>query len=196
MTSDPTEPTDDTQKIGVSGPPGQSSDVSNSMAGAPVLPFCGDFDIRIARDGTWFHQGSPIGRKPLVKLFSTVLRREEDGEYWLVTPVERGRVIVDDAPFVAVEFSATGSGKSQSLKLRTNVDTWVELDSDHPLRIAVDSETGEPRPYILVRDGLEALILRSVYYGLAELAAEEKTEEGSRFGLWSGGNFFPLDGAA
>lgn len=196
MTSDPTEPTDDTQKIGVSGPPGQSSDASNSTAGAPVLPFCGDFDIRIARDGTWFHQGSPIGRKPLVKLFSTVLRREEDGEYWLVTPVERGRVIVDDAPFVAVEFSATGSGKSQSLKLRTNVDTWVELDSDHPLRIAVDSETGEPRPYILVRDRLEALILRSVYYGLAELAVEENSEEGSRFGLWSGGNFFPLDGAA
>lgn len=196
MTSDPTRPTDDTQKIGVSMAPGQSSDASNHSAGGPVLPFCGDFDIRIARDGTWFHQGSPIGRKPLVKLFSTVLRREDDGEYWLVTPVERGRVIVEDAPFTAVEFSATGSGENQSLSLRTNIDTWVELDSEHPLRIAVDDETGEPRPYILVRDRLEALILRSVYYGLAELAVEEEMDEGSRFGLWSSGSFFPLDGAA
>ena len=196
MTSDPTQPTDDTQKIGVSAAPDQSPDASNSSVGGASLPFCGDFDIRIARDGTWFHQGSPIGRKPLVKLFSTVLRREDDGEYWLVTPVERGRVIVEDAPFVAVEFTAAGSGKNQSLKLRTNVDSWVELDSTHPLRIAVDDETGEPRPYILVRDRLEALILRSVYYGLAELAVEEKMEEGTRFGIWSGGSFFPLDGAA
>ncbi len=175
--------------------PGQSSDASNPSPGGPALPFCGDFDIRIARDGTWFHQGSPIGRKPLVKLFSTVLRREEDGEYWLVTPVERGRVIVEDAPFTAVEFSATGRGREQSLRLRTNVDSWVELDSDHPLRIAVDDETGEPRPYILVRDRLEALILRPVYYGLAELAVEEEMNGGSRFGLWSAGSFFPLDGA-
>lgn len=195
MTSDPTRPTDDTQKIGVSMTPGQSSDASNPSPGGPALPFCGDFDIRIARDGTWFHQGSPIGRKPLVKLFSTVLRREEDGEYWLVTPVERGRVIVEDAPFTAVEFSATGRGREQSLRLRTNVDSWVELDSDHPLRIAVDDETGEPRPYILVRDRLEALILRPVYYGLAELAVEEEMNGGSRFGLWSAGSFFPLDGA-
>lgn len=196
MTSDPTRPTDDTQKIGVSTPPGQSSDASNPSADGPVLPFCGDFDIRIARDGTWFHQGSPIGRKPLVKLFSTVLRREDDGEYWLVTPVERGRVIVEDAPFTAVEFSATGSGKGQLLRFRTNVDTWIALDSEHPLRIAVDDETGEPRPYILVRDRLEALILRPVYYGLAELAVEEQMNQGSRFGLWSSGSFFPLDGSA
>ncbi|WP_282607635.1 DUF1285 domain-containing protein [Pelagibius sp. Alg239-R121] len=196
MTSDTTRPTDDTQKIGVSDAPDQSSDAPNPSTMTPSLPFCGDFDIRIARDGTWFHQGSPIGRKPLVKLFSTVLRREDDGEYWLVTPVERGRVIVEDAPFTAVEFSVSGSGKDQALRFRTNVDTWVELDSEHPLRIAVDSETGEPRPYILVRDRLEALILRSVYYGLAELAIEETMEQGKRFGLWSSGSFFPLDDAA
>lgn len=196
MTSDTTRPTDDTQKIGVSMTPGQSSDAANSSPNAPGLPFCGDFDIRIAADGTWFHQGSPIGRKPLVKLFSSVLRREEDGEYWLVTPVERGRVIVDDAPFTAVEFSVSGSGKAQSLQFRTNLDTWVELNSEHPLRVSIDDETNEPRPYILVRDRLEALVLRSVYYGLAELAVEETMEEGTRFGLWSNGSFFPLDGVA
>lgn len=196
MTSDTTRPTGATQKIGVSMSPDQSSDVSNASSGAPNLPFCGDFDIRIARDGTWFHEGSPIGRKPLVKLFSSVLRREEDGEYWLVTPVERGRVIVDDAPFTAVEFSVSGSGKEQSLQFRTNLDAWVALDSEHPLRVSVDDETNEPRPYVLVRDRLEALVLRSVYYGLAELAVEEPLEEGTRFGLWSNGSFFPLDSAA
>ncbi len=175
---------------------GQSSDASNSSSNPPSLPFCGDFDIRIASDGTWFHEGSPIGRKPLVKLFSSVLRREEDGEYWLVTPVERGRVIVDDAPFTAVEFSVSGAGKQQSLQFRTNLDAWVALDAEHPLRVEIDSETNEPRPYVLVRDRLEALILRSVYYGLAELAVEEPAEDGTRFGLWSNGSFFPLDGSA
>lgn len=196
MTSDPTRPTDAPQKIGVSMSSGQSSDASNTGPVIPSLPFCGDFDIRIASDGTWFHEGSPIGRKPLVKLFSSVLRREDDGEYWLVTPVERGRVVVDDAPFTAVEFSVSGQGKSQLLQFRTNLDAWVTLDRDHPLRVATDSETGEPRPYILVRDRLEALILRPVYYGLAELAQEEDMDVGKRFGLWSDGSFFPLDGAA
>lgn len=176
--------------------PGQSSEASNSSSKAPNLPFCGDFDIRIAADGTWFHEGSPIGRKPLVKLFSSVLRREEDGEYWLVTPVERGRVIVDDAPFTAVEFSVSGEGRGQSIAFRTNLDDWVELDSVHPLRVAVDRATDEPRPYVLVRGRLEALILRSVYYGLAELAVEDSVNDETRLGLWSNGSFFPLDGAA
>jgi hypothetical protein len=196
MTTDRTRPTGNIEKIGVSDAPDQSSKAPGASSDGPGLPFCGDFDIRIARDGTWFHQGSPIGRKPLVKLFSTVLRREDDGQYWLVTPVERGRVVVEDAPFTAVEFSASGVGKAQSLQFRTNVDSWVELDADHPLRIAVDSESGEPRPYILVRDRLEALILRPVYYGLAELAVEEIMEGRSKLGLWSSGSFFPLDPVA
>src|SRR3954471_4529049 len=110
------------------------------------LPSCGDFDMRIARDGTWFYRGSPIGRKPLVKLFSTVLRRE-NGEFWLVTPVERGRILVDDAPFVAVEVEAAGEGLDRKLTFRTNVDDVVTLDAAHPLRVDHDAASGEPRPY-------------------------------------------------
>src|SRR5215471_8017890 len=121
------------------------------------LPSCGDFDMRIARDGTWFYRGSPIGRKPLVKLFSTVLRRE-NGEFWLVTPVERGRILVDDAPFVAVEVDAVGEGADRRLTFRTNVDDIVTADAAHPIRVDHDPESGEPSPYITVRNGLEARI--------------------------------------
>ena len=129
-----------------------------------MLASCSDFDMRIARDGTWFYRGTPIGRKPLVKLFSTVIRRDEVGDYWLVTPVERGRILVDDAPFTAVEFEIAGSGRGQVLRLRSNVDDWIEAGPDHPIRVAEDPESGEPSPYILVRDNLEALILRAVFY--------------------------------
>ena len=110
-----------------------------------TLPSCGDFDFRIARDGTWFYRGSPIGRKPLVRLFSTVLRREDDGSYWLVTPVERGRITVDDAPFVAVEMNVTGSGRDQKLSFRTNVDDWVVADDQHPISLRIDAD-GAPSP--------------------------------------------------
>jgi hypothetical protein len=155
------------------------------------LPSCGDFDMRIARDGTWFYRGSPIGRKPLVKLFSTVLRRE-DGEYWLVTPVERGRILVDDAPFVAVEVTATGQGHDQTLTFRTNVDDDVALDDSHPLRVDHDSASGAEVPYVTVRGGLEARILRPVYYHLVELGAFAEMDGAEQFGVWSAGRFFPL----
>src|SRR5215510_380036 len=131
--------------------------------------YCGEIDIRIGRDGTWFYHGSPIGRKPLVKLFASVLRREGD-DYWLVTPAERGRINVDDVPFTAVEVNATGSGRSQSLIFRTNLDDDVTADARHPIRVASVPDSGEPRPYILVRDHLEARILRPVFYELVELA--------------------------
>ena len=169
--------TDETSDIGV-GRPG------------PVLR--GDIDMRIARDGTWFYHGSPITRKPLVKLFSTVLVRDSDDEYYLVTPVEKCQITVDDAPFVAVELSVRGGGRNQSLTLRTNVDDRVTVSDSHPVRVTFDPETAEPSPYVLVRDRLEALISRPVYYELADIGCEEEVEGDLLFGVWSEGGFFPL----
>jgi hypothetical protein len=152
---------------------------------------CGDLDMRIARDGTWFYRGSPIGRLPLVKLFASVLRREADGGYWLVTPVERGRITVEDAPFVAVEVTSDGAGPRRRLSFRTNLDEIVAAGPEHPLRIDT-TDTGEPAPYIRVRDGLEARLARPVFYELVELADAERGEGRGPFGLWSGGMFFEL----
>ena len=154
--------------------------------------FCGDIDMRIARDGTWFYMGTPIGRKPLVRLFSQVLRHDADGRYYLVTPVEKLGIRVDDAPFVAVELVATGEGRDQVLTFRTNVDDVVAADPDHPIRVAIDPETEEPSPYILVRDGLEALINRPVFYQLVELGVVEAGDGTDLYGVWSGGAFFPI----
>lgn len=153
---------------------------------------CGAFDIRIDGDGVWHYQGSPIGRIALVKLFATVLRRDAEGGYWLVTPAEAGRIEVEDVPFTAVELSATGSGASQTITLRTNVDDIVTVDAEHPIRVEHDPESGEPRPYVLVRDGLEARLLRPVYYHLVELGVEEGSGDDQIYGVWSGGHFFPL----
>ncbi len=148
--------------------------------------------MRIARDGTWYYHGSSIRRKPLVRLFSTVLRREADGGYALVTPVERCPVEVEDAPFVAVEVTVTGRDRGQSLTFRTNVDDRVTADADHPIRVEQDPATGGPRPYVLVRAGLEALIARAVYYELVELGVEERPSADYLFGVWSEGAFFAL----
>ena len=153
---------------------------------------CGDIDIRIARDGTWFYHGSPIGRKRLVKLFSTVLKREPDGTYVLETPVEKGRIQVDDVPFVAVELFTEGEGERQRLTLRTNIDESVTVDNAHPIRVAEDPETGHPVPYVLVRDQLEARIARPVYYELVALGLERKHGRDHLYGVWSSGDFFPL----
>ena len=153
---------------------------------------CGDFDMRIARDGTWYYRGSPIGRKPLVRLFSTVLRRDEAGGYWLVTPVERGRILVDDAPFVAVAMEVAGEEAGRQLTFTTNLDHIVAAGPDHPIRVAIDPDTGEPSPYVLVRDGLEALIARPVFYDLVELGEERGTAGQRELGVWSGGRFFTL----
>ena len=152
--------------------------------------------MRIARDGTWYHDGGPIRREALVKLFSTVLRRDGQGGYWLVTPVERVPILVEDAPFVAVELEITGGAGDQTVSLRNNVGDWVEADADHPIRVAEDSETGEPSPYILVRDNLEALIVRPVFYRLVEAAERQRIDGEDLIGIWSKGTFFPLGGAA
>ncbi len=182
----------------IQNPPGDTGKISASPPSdqpweGPVPPSCGDFDIRIAADGTWFYRKSPIARKALVKLFASVLRREADGSYWLVTPVERCRVEVEDAPFTAVELSVTGRGPGQILRFRTSLDDWVEAGPHNPIRVAFAPDTRAPRPYILVRAGLEALILRPVYYRLAELAAEGGAKDGAALGVWSNKVFFPLE---
>lgn len=161
---------------------------SNLPHRAPID--CGHFDMRIARDGTWHYRGSPIHRKPLVTLFSSVLKRDDNGQYWLETPVERGRIDVDDAPFTAVEMNIEGTGPDQTLTFRTNLDQIVAAGPDHPIRITFDESTGEPSPYVLVRDDLDALLTRSVYYALAELVVEDATT--GQPGVWSGGSFFVL----
>ena len=175
------------QKDGAPTPPGE---------GEPVrLPdLCGDLAMRIDRNGTWYYRGSPIGRLALVKLFSTVLRRDADGVHWLTTPVENGRIDVEDAPFIAVEMTAEGVGKDQVIRFRTNVDDMVTLDGAHALRID-ESESGEPRPYIHVRKGLEARINRPVFYHLIA-RGEPDPANAARFGVWSSGQFFALGALA
>lgn len=164
---------------------------------------CGDFSMRIARDGTWFYRGSPIGRKELVCLFASVLKREPDGSFWLETPVERGRIEVEDAPFVAVEMFwrtcadpfAPHPTPRQCLTFRTNLDEMVTADADHPIRVQIDPRTREPRPYITVRPGLEARINRAVFYELVALAEPETVEGRQVLGVWSEHVFFPIDEA-
>jgi hypothetical protein len=148
---------------------------------------CGDSEMRIARDGTWFHQGSPIGRMPMVKLFSTILRREPDGSHVLVTPVEKLDIQVDDAPFVAVEVKSEGEGQARRLAFRLNTGDLVVAGPDHSLRF--EDKADGPHPYLLVRKGLEALVARPVYYELANAALDEGDTPP---GLWSDGMFFPV----
>ncbi|NIZ13844.1 DUF1285 domain-containing protein [Phaeobacter sp. HF9A] len=150
-------------------------------------PFCGDIDMRIARDGTWFYLGTPINRFALVKLFSSILKRE-DGKYFLVTPVEKVGITVEDAPFVAVDFEASGTGREQELRFTTHVGDTVTAGPDHPIRVDLDPDTGEPSPYVHIRAGLEALIDRKSFYRLMDLA---EVQEGW-FGVWSGGAFFRI----
>jgi uncharacterized protein len=175
-----------------------SSGVTNSLSPTSGLAATERvYGLEIARDGTWWHQGAPIRRIELVKLFATVLRREADGSYWLVTPVERGRIAVEDVPFVAVGLEATGRGRTQRLRVRTNLDQWVTVGPEHPLRVGASAAAGEGAlvPYIEVRPGLEARLERAVYYQLVELGEELARPGGPRFGVWSGGQFFALDRA-
>ncbi|HYD32572.1 MAG TPA: DUF1285 domain-containing protein [Azospirillaceae bacterium] len=150
------------------------------------------YPIRITRDGTWLHEGAPIRRMALVKLFASVLRRDDAGEYWLITPAERGRILVEDAPFVAVELAATGQGEDQELAFRTNLDDWVTAGPDHPIRMEASPVTGEPVPYILIKDGIEARLSRPVYYELVERGVADDQKGEAEFGIWSRRTFFPL----
>lgn len=147
--------------------------------------FSGDIDMRIARDGTWYYEGTVIERTGLVRLFSTILKKE-NGRYFLVTPVEKVGITVDDAPFVAVDFEAEGAGADQQLLFETNVGDHVSAGADNPIRVVRDPETGEPSPYVHVRAGLEALIDRKSFYRLVEIGVHE----GGWFGVRSAGQFF------
>ncbi|WP_147126991.1 DUF1285 domain-containing protein [Shimia ponticola] len=154
-------------------------------------PFCGDLDMRIARDGTWFYLGTPIGRPGLVKLFSSILRKDGD-KYFLVTPVEKVGITVDDAPFVALDFEVHGEGAEQKLTFHTHVDDAATAGEEHPIRVVRDPETGEPSPYILMRANLEALIDRKSFYRLVDIGTVEPHDGTDWFGVWSGGVFFPI----
>ena len=159
---------------------------------------CGDLPFLIKRDGTWLYRGTPINRKELVCLFASVLRREEDGSWWLQTPAERGRIEVEDAPFVAVELDWMGDGHQQALSFRTNIDQVVTAGPEHPIRISHDLMTCEPTPYIKLHAGaaphlaVEARINRAVYYELVALAVPEWVGSKRALGVWSGGKFFSL----
>ncbi|MEO9904597.1 DUF1285 domain-containing protein [Nisaea sp.] len=156
----------------------------------------GHYGIRIAVDGTWYHQGAPFTRQALVKLFATILHRDEDGGYSLRTPVERGKITVDDAPFTIVEawYDDAGSAEmtSQRLMLRTNLDHILTAGPDHAIRVVTDPETGEPRPYIDTGNELDALILRPVFYDLVDKAESVQRNGETVFGLWSDGVFHEL----
>ncbi len=152
--------------------------------------FCGDLDMEIRRDGTWFYEGTPIGRKPLVRLFSTILKLE-DGKYFLVTPVEKVGIRVVDAPFVAVDIEASGEGRDQTLTFTTNVDDTVTAGPDNVIRVQRDAG-GEPSPYVHIRAGLEALIDRKSFYRLVDMGTSHDVDGTDMFGVWSSGTFFPI----
>lgn len=172
--------------------PKKTSELAESVDSTVNRFLCGDLDIRIDQDGQWFYHGSPIGRKELVRLFASVLHKDKDGRYWLITPAEKGEIQVEDVPFMAVEMFVEGSGKSQTIGFRTNVDDIVNVDSDHPIRVVNDSLTGEPSPYVMVRDGLEAKLTRPVFYEMVENGVEV-TEDGVQIlGIWSDKTFFQI----
>jgi uncharacterized protein len=179
-----------------------SRDASNPLAGLKEVqkagaalppvhlwnpPFCGNIDMRIAADGTWFYMNSPIGRKPLYTLFSRILRRDGD-EYFLVTPVEKCGIRVDDAPFLAVRMNVEGSGQQQVISFETNVDDRVEVNAAHPLRFEDEGGTDGLKPYVAVRSNLEALVSRALFYDLVALGVVEK----GWFGVWSAETFFAM----
>ena len=172
------------------------SDVAKSKGPPPVHlwnpPFCGDINMRIAADGLWYYMNSPIGRLPLVKLFSSILRLDDDRKYYLVTPVEKCGIVVDDAPFLAVRMRVEGQGQAQLIFLETQVEDEVLVGPDHPLRFVEEAETEGLKPYVIIRRNLEALVARTLFYDLVELG----TVEGEWFGVWSGGQFFKMQKAA
>ncbi|MDA4847359.1 DUF1285 domain-containing protein [Hoeflea poritis] len=154
--------------------------------------FCGDLDMEIRADGTWFYLGTPIARAPLVRLFSTVLRKDEDGETYLVTPVEKLRITVEDVPFIAVEMSADDRDGEQVLTFRTNVGDVVEAGPDHPLRFEVAGENQQLKPYLHVRGRLEALVSRPLMYDIVELGQSQPVGGIEMFSISSGGAHFPI----
>ena len=187
----------ETQKIVKPSADGLMSAVSGfaKRGPAPVHlwnpAFCGDLDMRIAKDGTWFYLGTPIGRAPMVRLFSSILKLEE-GKYYLVTPAEKVGITVDDAPLHAVDFDVLGEGATQVLRFVTKTEDEVDAGPGHEIRIDRDAETGEPSPYIHIRAGLWARIDRKSFYRLMDVGCHHMVDGVSWFGLWSSGRFFAV----
>jgi uncharacterized protein len=183
----------------VSNPLKGLSDVvkaSNARSLPPVHlwnpPDCGDIDMRIAADGLWYYMNSPIGRMPLVKLFASILRYDADGKYYLITPVEKCGIRVDDAPFVAIRMKVEGAGQNQIIQFETNVDDTIAVGPEHPLRVATEQSSGGLKPYVLVRTNLDALVSRALFYDLVALGVTV----GEWFGVWSSGVFYPMQRAS
>lgn len=153
---------------------------------------CGEIDIVIKSDGSWWHEGSKITRRGMVELFASVLRKDEDGVTYLVTPVEKLSITVERAHFVAVRLDAKGERQDQRLFFTTNLGDVIEVGPDTPLRIETDPKTGEPDPYVTVWGRLEAALSRPVFYELVNLAEERQTPQGAQLGVWGGGEFYPL----
>lgn len=152
----------------------------------------GDMDMVIARDGEWIYRGEPLKREAIVRLFSTILRREEDGDYYLVTPVEKWRITVEDAPLLAHGLDARGQGETQCLAVTTNVGETLEIGPDHPLAVGTYAGSSEPRPVVFVRHGLEARLVTAAYYDLAERVVEKGADGTTELGVWSNGVFFKI----
>ncbi len=148
------------------------------------------YDIKILRDGVWLYNGTPINRHNLVKLFATVLQKDAEGRFWLVTPYERGMITVEDAPFTAVELRVESAGNTQILSFRTNLDDWVVAGAGHPIRVGQD-DNGHPSPYVMVRGGMEARISRAVYYELVALAVPGDADAAT-YGVWSQNEFYAI----
>ena len=174
-----------------------AADTNDPARGLPPVdrwdpPFCGDIDMEIRADGTWFYMGTPIGRAPLVRLFSTVLRKEADGRTYLVTPVEKVGIRVEDAPFLAVEMAVTGEGDDRRLTFRTNVGDVAEVGPEHGLRFVIEGENQELKPYLHIRGNLEALVSRPVMYDLVDLGEAVEVDGRTMFAVRSGGVVFPI----
>ncbi|MEM9717241.1 MAG: DUF1285 domain-containing protein [Pseudomonadota bacterium] len=188
MTKSPDQPKPTAESIA------QSATVASRGKLPPVdswnPPFCGDLDMRIARDGTWFYFGTPIGRKPLVKLFSSILKKEGE-KYFLVTPVEKVGITVDDAPFVAIDYEVVDQNGQTALQFETHVGDFALAGPDHPIRVSFD-ESGEPSPYVLIRRNLEALIDRKTFYRLIDIGEHADVDGEDWFGIRSGGTFFKI----
>jgi hypothetical protein len=175
----------------------KAAESTSSQTGYPPVErwepdYCGEMDLVIRRDGSWWHEGARIGREKLIRLFSRIMRKDEDGHTYLVTPVEKIRITVEAAPFLGVRVDATGEGQDQRIAVLTNMDDAVVAGPDHPLRVELGPD-GEPAPFVHIRGRLEALITRAAFYDLAELAVEGEGPDGEPvMGVWSNGAFFVL----